>query len=57
VGRKAAGGLRRDVVLALGHRHSTRRRCWPAGGVRQLAIRHRRRLRLRGWFPSPLPLL
>ena len=27
-----------------------------AGGVRQLAVRHRRRLRLRGWFPSPLPL-
>jgi hypothetical protein len=56
VGREAAGGLRRDTVLALGHRHSARCRRWPVGGVRQLVVRHRRRLRLRGWFPSPLPL-
>jgi hypothetical protein len=55
VGREAAGGLRRDAVLALGHRHRARRRRRAAGGVRQLAVRHHRRLRLRGWFPSPLP--
>jgi hypothetical protein len=53
VGREAAGGLRRDAVLALGHRHRARRRRRPAGGVRQLSVRHRRRLRLRGGFPSP----
>jgi hypothetical protein len=56
VGREAAGGLRRDAVLTLDHRHNARPRRQPVRGVRQLAVRHRRHLRLRGWFPSPLPL-
>ena len=53
VGREAADRVRRDAVLALGHRHRARRRRRDAGGVRELALRHRRRLRLRGWFSLP----
>jgi hypothetical protein len=50
VGREAVGGVGRDAVVTLGHRHRAHRRRRPEGGVCQFAFRHRRDLRLRGAF-------